>query len=64
MRKLYSTLSNGLKIYEVKLVGGPYDGSVSLTSGDMVYHVSEKYIRGSDDLYYYQPKKQEMKGTE
>ncbi len=54
-RKFYKRLSNGLKLYEVKLVGGPADHGVSLCSGNVVWQAGAKYIRGKDDRYYYEP---------
>lgn len=48
-------LENGLQIYEVKLVGGPMDGTKSLCSHDTVYSNGNLYLRGPDDLYHYTP---------
>jgi hypothetical protein len=50
------TLSGGLHIYRVKLVGGPADGQTSIASHDTVWAFGEKYVRGADDRYYHEPK--------
>lgn len=60
-RPLYSTLANGMKLYQVKLVGGPGDGQASLCSHDTVYWNSHLYLRGLDDLYYF-TKPEELNG--
>jgi hypothetical protein len=52
-RILYETLPNGMKLYRVKLVGGPCDGAESLCSHDTVWMDGHCYKRGKDDLYYY-----------
>jgi hypothetical protein len=51
----YSTLSNGLKLYRVKLVGGPHDGWVAICSHDTVIMCGQRYLRGADDRYYHTP---------
>jgi hypothetical protein len=40
-RKFYKRLSNGLKLYAVKLVNGPAHGGVSICSGDIVWQAGE-----------------------
>lgn len=55
MRKLHMTLENGLKIYQVQLVGGPCDGMTLLASHDTAMADGNKYVRNpKDDLFYYQ----------
>lgn len=56
MREKVMTLSNGLHIYRVTLVGGPADGQTSICSHDTVWAFGEKYVRGADDRYYHEPK--------
>lgn len=58
-RELYSTLPNGLNLYKVKLVGGPADGQFGLCSHDTVIQCGAKYLRGSDDRYYFTPEGKE-----
>jgi hypothetical protein len=55
-REHIRTLPNGLKLYRVKLVGGPANGQRSVCSHDTVWLAGEKYVRGRDDLYYHEPK--------
>lgn len=56
-------LQNGLQIYEVQLVGGPYDGSKALCSHNTVWKRDTLYLRGDDDRYYYQPPKEEAESV-
>ena len=56
-RKFHSVLPNGLKVYRVKLVGGPCNGLESLASHDTVFCHGQEYKRGLDDRYYHLPEK-------
>lgn len=47
------TMSDGIMLWRVRLVGGPCDGRESLTTGDEVWCASERYIRNYDDNFYY-----------
>lgn len=58
-REHYSTLPNGMKIFKVRLVGGPYDGTTGLCSHDTVIKGGERYLRGDDDRYYHTPEGKE-----
>lgn len=54
-RKPVTQLSNHRMLFQVQLVGGAFDGSTSICSGDRVWKGKELYIRSTDDRYHFTP---------